>query len=68
MEFYICSDCTLWAANRDASGADKTWPVNGEYDYIGGFIVGDDEYPFSKSSCDGCGSQLAGYRNIASRH
>lgn len=73
MEFYICPDCLMWAANRDDSGASSDWPKNGERDYIGGFIPildadGEtDSYPFSTAECDGCGDRLAGTRAIVTR-
>ena len=67
----LCSDCALWAANRDDLGADQDWrervAVGGVLARIGAFVPqtgdeGEGIHPFSTVPCDGCGTHLAGYR------
>lgn len=70
-----CSDCTMWWANRDDSGSDRTgeelvaafhntW--DGWQDSRGNFprvVVTDDHENFVTSPCDLCGDPDAGERH-----
>lgn len=66
----VCTDCMLMAANGEAdpdldfemwqSAVNKLWPPD-KYGWLS--IGGEDEdYGFSWSSCDYCGSNLGGDR------
>lgn len=59
----LCTDCALWAANRDDSGASPDWDGR---ESAAGYIVtcdGESEHEtFSTTPCDACGTRAAGER------
>lgn len=67
----LCSDCTMWAANRDDSGATPEWVQRVDDGFtravVGLFIPIPGEadegiHCFSRMPCDGCGDRLHGVR------
>lgn len=63
----VCMDCAMLIANDEATPEHREQFIKQGHE---GFLVltgeGDvDDTPFSTRRCDGCGSDLAGYRTAA---
>lgn len=69
-DLWLCSDCTLFAANGDYEDVPE-WRVKqidrgaDKLGRLGDVVVGDKEIEFSRKQCDACGTQDVGRRNSA---
>jgi hypothetical protein len=68
MEFYVCQDCAMFIANGDLPEGDCAAILGGVDDVLPAQWCldsgenGEGDVEFSSSSCDCCGSSLAGSR------
>ena len=76
-DLWVCTDCAMMIANGELGQGDWDAEVAhcqrmnehlserlADHGY-GSWVLGDEGLDFSSCRCDGCGSNLAGYRNSA---